>query len=147
MTSAYFGLFGLFFSAFGAATLLPLQSEAVLVGLLMQAESPVWLLVAIATLGNVLGSCVNWLLGSYIERWRTKPWFPFNADQLSRAQRQYHRYGYWSLLLSWLPIIGDPLTLIAGIMREPFWRFVLIVSLAKLGRYLLLMALTLHIIE
>jgi membrane protein YqaA with SNARE-associated domain len=105
------------------------------------------LLVAIATLGNVLGSCVNWLLGSYIERWRTKPWFPFNADQLSRAQRQYHRYGYWSLLLSWLPIIGDPLTLIAGIMREPFWRFVLIVSLAKLGRYLLLMALTLHIIE
>lgn len=131
-------LAGLFASAFGAATLLPLQSEAVLVGLLLLERFPPWLLLAVATAGNVLGSVLNWLLGRALERLRGRRWFPVDAQQLARAQATYHRCGRWSLLLSWVPVIGDPLTLVAGVMREPLWSFVAIVLLAKLGRYALL---------
>ncbi|WP_439886441.1 YqaA family protein [Pseudomonas sp. MBLB4123] len=138
--SAYFGLF---LAALGAATLLPLQSEAVLVGLLLSDAYPVWTLLAVASVGNVLGALVNWLLGRYLEHFRHKRWFPLSERQLNRAQGWYGHYGYWSLLLSWAPFIGDPLTLAAGIMREPLWRFLLIVSLAKTGRYLVLAVLTL----
>jgi membrane protein YqaA with SNARE-associated domain len=133
--SAYLGLF---ITAFGAATLLPLQSEAVLVGLLSTGKFQVAALIAVATLGNVLGACVNWLLGRYIETWQDKPWFPFRPEQIGRVQVHYHRYGRWSLLMSWMPIIGDPLTLIAGVMREPFPSFLLLVTLAKLARYVFL---------
>lgn len=133
----------LFFSAFGAATLLPLQSEAVLVGLLVRAPESVLSLLLIATAGNVLGSIVNWVLGRGIEHLRERRWFPFSPAQLDKAQQRYQRYGQWSLLLSWMPVIGDPLTLIAGIMREPFWRFVLLVTLAKAGRYAVLALVTL----
>lgn len=143
LSSAYLILF---LAAFGAATLLPLQSEAVLVGLLALGEHPVWVLVAVASAGNVLGSWVNWLLGRYIEHWRHKRWFPVSESQLERAQRAYHRYGRWSLLLSWTPIIGDPLTLVAGVMREPLWSFMLIVAIAKTGRYVVLAAATLGIL-
>jgi membrane protein YqaA with SNARE-associated domain len=139
------GYLGLFVAAFGAATLLPLQSEAVLVGLLLAGKHSTFGLLLMAIVGNVLGSVVNWLLGRSVERWRHKRWFPVNDSQLQRAQRGYHRYGRWSLLLSWMPIIGDPLTLIAGVMREPLWSFLLIVLLAKASRYLLLAALTLGI--
>ncbi|QBF26151.1 DedA family protein [Pseudomonas tructae] len=133
----------LFLSAFGAATLLPLQSEAVLVGLLLREPEALLSLLLIATAGNVLGSIVNWLLGRGIEHLRDKRWFPFKPEQLAKAQQRYQRYGQWSLLLSWMPVIGDPLTLIAGIMREPFWRFLALVTLAKAGRYLVLALLTL----
>ncbi|MDO8860752.1 YqaA family protein [Haliea sp. E1-2-M8] len=133
-------LTALFVTAFGAATLLPLQSEAVLVGLLLQGEHPVSLLLAVATAGNVLGAIVNWWLGRYIEHWRERRWFPVSGSTLDRAQVRYHRYGRWSLLLSWAPIIGDPLTLVAGVMKEPFWSFLLLVILAKAGRYLALAA-------
>lgn len=134
---------GLFLSAFGAATLLPLQSEAVLVGLLLRTPEAIATLLWIATLGNVLGSIVNWLMGRGIEHLRDRRWFPIKPAQLEKAQQRYQRYGPWSLLFSWLPIIGDPLTLIAGVMREPFWRFLLLVTLAKGGRYLVLAFLTL----
>lgn len=132
----------LFMSAFGAATLLPLQSEALLVGLLINGAHPPWALVLVATGGNVLGSVVNWLLGRYVEHWRERRWFPLRPAQLDRAQASYHRYGRWSLLLSWVPVIGDPLTAVAGIMREPLWSFVLIVTLAKAGRYLVVAGIT-----
>ena len=99
----------LFFSAFGAATLLPLQSEAVLVGLLLRDPQAVFGLLLIATVGNVLGSIVNWLLGRGIEHLRGRRWFPFKQAHLDKAQQRYQRYGQWSLLLSWMPIIGDPL--------------------------------------
>ena len=143
LSSAYLILF---LAAFGAATLLPLQSEAVLVGLLALGEHPAWVLVVVASAGNVLGSWVNWLLGRYIEHWRHKSWFPVSESQLERAQRAYHRYGRWTLLLSWTPIIGDPLTLVAGVMREPLWSFMLIVTIAKTARYLVLAAFTLGVL-
>jgi membrane protein YqaA with SNARE-associated domain len=126
---------GLFLAAFGAATLLPLQSEALLVGLLLSNKYWLWSLLAVATLGNVLGSLVNWGLGRGIERFQDRRWFPVSAARLAKARTHYQRYGHWSLLLSWLPIIGDPLTLVAGVMREPLGRFLLIVTLAKGARY------------
>ena len=126
----------LFLSAFGAATLLPLQSEVVLVGLLAQMQYPVWLLVAVASLGNILGSCVNWWLGLKVEQYKNKKWFPVSEQKMLQAQGIYQKYGFWSLLLSWVPIIGDPITLIAGLLKENFVRFLLMVSIAKIGRYL-----------
>ena len=126
----------LFLSAFGAATLLPLQSEAVLVGLLAQMQYPVWLLVAVASLGNILGSCVNWWLGLKVEQYKNKKWFPVSEQKMLQAQGIYQKYGFWSLLLSWVPVIGDPITLIAGLLKENFVRFVVMVSIAKIGRYL-----------
>ncbi|MBC3300796.1 YqaA family protein [Pseudomonas sp. SWRI18] len=141
MIAAYLGLF---FAAFGAATLLPLQSEAVLVGLLVSGHFNLWLLLAIATLGNVLGSVLNWWLGRWVEHFKTRRWFPVSDRQLDKARQHYERWGHWTLLLSWLPIIGDPLTLVAGVMREPLWRFLLLVTLAKSIRYGVLAAVTLQ---
>ena len=140
------GYLGLFLAALVAATILPLQSEVVLVGLQLAEQHSLMLLLLFATVGNVLGSVINWLLGRYIERWRERRWFPVPRDKLARAQGVYQRYGYWSLLLSWAPFIGDPLTLIAGDLREPLWRYLLIVTIAKAGRYVLLMAVTAQLI-
>jgi len=138
--SAYLGLF---LAALLAATILPLQSEAALVGLLLSDAFSPWALLLVATAGNVLGSVINWLLGRSLERFRGGRWFPVSAAGLARAQRGYHRYGRWSLLLSWVPLIGDPLTVIAGTLREPLWSFLLLVTLAKGARYLVLAAFTL----
>ena len=138
--AVYAGLFGI---AFAAATVFPLQSEAALVALLLTGKQPVWALVAVASVGNVLGSVVNWGLGRGIERFRDRPWFPASPVALARAQQGYRRWGHWSLMLSWAPIIGDPLTVAAGVLREPLPRFLLLVTLAKTGRYVTLALLTL----
>ncbi len=137
---AYLGLFA---SAFIAATLLPMQSEAVLVALLLNGKHPVVTLLIVATVGNVLGSVVNWYLGRFLLRFKDRSWFPASAPQLARAQKWYQRYGRWSLLGSWLPLIGDPLTVVAGILREPLPSFIILVTLAKGTRYLILAMLTL----
>lgn len=129
----------LFFSALIAATLFPLSSEALLATLLYQKYSPI-LLWIVATSGNTLGSCINWYLGKACLHWRDKKWFPVNAKQLAKAQQQFERYGVYSLLFSWLPIIGDPLTFIAGIMRISFWKFVVLVALGKGLRYAVVIA-------
>ncbi len=136
----------LFLSAFGAATLLPLQSEAVLLGLLMQGSHPAGMLIAAASLGNILGSCVNWWLGLKIEHYKDKKWFPVSPGKMQQAQGIYRKYGFWSLLLSWVPVIGDPITLIAGLLKESFPRFLLMVSIAKIGRYLCIYLLFLGLI-
>ncbi|MFM2149566.1 MAG: hypothetical protein RLZZ187_1872 [Pseudomonadota bacterium] len=134
---------GLFAVALGAASILPMQSEPVLVALLLLSEQPVWALVAVASLGNTLGSCINWLLGRAVERFRDRRWFPVPPDKLARAEGWYARWGRWSLLMSWAPIIGDPLTVMAGVLREPFWTFLLLVTIAKTGRYIVLTLVTL----
>jgi membrane protein YqaA with SNARE-associated domain len=135
---------GLFAVALIAATIFPLQSEALLVGLLLAGGHPAWLLVAVASVGNVIGSTINWWLGRSIERFRERRWFPIKPVALDRAARWYHRYGRWTLLLSWTPVIGDPLTMIAGVMREPLASFLIIVAIAKTGRYVAIAALVLR---
>lgn len=134
---------GLFASAFIAATLLPMQSEAVLVTLILQGTHSVSALVIVATIGNVLGSVVNWYLGRFLLRFKHKRWFPASNAQRARAENWYHHYGRWSLLGSWLPVIGDPITVVAGVLREPLWSFVILVSIAKGLRYLFLAMITL----
>lgn len=133
---------GLFLAAFAAATLIPAQSEAVLVALILSANQPVWLLLLVATVGNVLGSAVNWAMGRFLIRFAGSRWFPASVAQIDKATGWYARWGHWSLLASWVPVIGDPLTLVAGVLREPFGRFLLIVTLAKDGRYLVLAWIT-----
>jgi membrane protein YqaA with SNARE-associated domain len=126
---------GLFMAALVAATIFPMQSEAALAGLALAGYSPALLLI-VASIGNILGSVINWMLGRFIEHFRDRSWFPASPAALARAQSWYQRYGKWSLLLSWVPIIGDPLTLIAGVMREPLPVFLLLVTIAKVGRYI-----------
>lgn len=126
---------GLFLAAFLAATLLPAQSEAVLAALLLSGDYSPWTLWAVASAGNILGSVVNWGLGRGAAHFHDRPWFPVKQSTLDKAQGWYGRYGRWSLLLSWVPFIGDPLTVAAGMMREKLWIFLILVSIAKAGRY------------
>lgn len=132
---------GLFLSALVAATVLPAQSEAVLAALVLAGEQPIWALVLVASVGNVLGSVINWLLGRGLVSFRDKPWFPASPAALARAEGHYKRHGRWSLLLSWVPIIGDPITVVAGVLRESIWVFLALVTVAKVGRYVVLVAL------
>ncbi len=134
---------GLFLVALAAASILPLQSEAALVGLLLADQQPAAALLAVASIGNTLGAVINWVLGRSLGAFRERRWFPASPASLERAQQWYRRYGRWSLLLSWVPVIGDPLTVAAGILREPLPSFLLLVALAKTGRYLVLAVLTL----
>lgn len=128
-------------SALVAATVLPAQSEAVLAALVLAGEQPIWALVLVASVGNVLGSVINWLLGRGLVTFRDKPWFPASPAALARAEGHYKRHGRWSLLLSWVPIIGDPITVVAGVLRESIWVFLALVTVAKVGRYVVLVAL------
>jgi membrane protein YqaA with SNARE-associated domain len=134
---------GLFVAALGAASILPMQSEPVLVALLLLGDQPAWVLVAVASVGNTLGSCINWLLGRAVERFRDRRWFPVSPAALARAEGWYRRWGRWSLLMSWVPVVGDPLTVIAGVLREPFATFLLLVAAAKTARYIVLALVTL----
>lgn len=131
----------IFAAAFGAATILPFQSEIVFVGLQLGGTVSVLVLVIVASVGNILGAAVNYILGLWIEHFRHRRWFPFNAAQLARAQTWYARWGVWTLLLSWAPL-GDAFTVIAGVLRAPPWLFLLLVTIAKTGRYIVLAWLT-----
>lgn len=135
LTETLLSLPGLFVAAFGAATILPFQSEVVLGALLLRGEIDAWALIAVASVGNTLGSMANWLLGRWIEHFRDRRWFPVTEAQLARAQRWYGRWGVWSLLISWAPF-GDAVTVAAGVMRCPLWLFTLIVGAVKTVRYL-----------
>lgn len=130
----------LFITGFIAATLFPASSELLLLALLQQAYHPLLLWFA-ATTGNTLGSCVNWWLGKQLRRFQHQRWFPVSENQLVRAERLFLRYGRWSLLLSWLPVVGDPLTMIAGVLKVPFPIFLLLVTLGKGLRYAILILL------
>jgi membrane protein YqaA with SNARE-associated domain len=132
------GYLGLFVSAFLAATILPFSSEAVLVGLMAAGNYDVAVLWALASLGNILGACINWGLGRFCLHWQDRRWFPVSRDQLDRAGTWFSRYGVWSLLLAWVPVIGDPLTFAAGIMRVDFRLFLVLVAIGKAGRYAVL---------
>ncbi len=127
----------LFIAAFTSATLLPGSSEIVLATVLATKSAPLFTAVGVATIGNTLGSCINWGMGRYFAQFRHKSWFPVSEEKFDSYQNWYNKWGFWSLLASWVPIIGDPLTVVAGVARAPFLHFLLIVFIAKLGRYLI----------
>ena len=122
--------------SFLAATVLPLSSELVLIGLLNMNEHNSFALVAIASLGNILGSVFNWLLGFYLLKLVNKKWFPFKENQINTASRRFRKFGVWSLLFAWVPVIGDPLTFIAGTLKVNFLLFLILVATGKVSRYL-----------
>jgi membrane protein YqaA with SNARE-associated domain len=134
-------LAGLFASAFLAGSVLPAQSEAVLAVMLLAGDQPPWLLVLVATLGNVGGALLNYGLGGMADRLRHRRWFPLSAAGWERTAAWFNRFGVWSLLASWVPIIGDGFTVLAGAARTPFALFLVLVTLAKGGRYIVLAAM------
>ncbi len=134
------GYLGLFASAFLASTLVPVSSEAVLGVLAASAKFNVFVLVSVATLGNTLGAVLNWLLGRFCLRWQDRKWFPVKPAAMARATAWFQRFGIWSILLAWVPLIGDPLTFVAGVLRMNFWLFVLLVGVGKAARYVVVAA-------
>ena len=133
--SAYFLLFA---SGFIAATLFPASSEALILALQAKGYT-LWGLFITATCGNTLGACVNWYLGTRVAQLQHKRWFPASPGALEKARLQFQRFGSWSLLFSWLPVLGDPLTLVAGVLKVRFGLFLLLVASGKALRYALLL--------
>ena len=132
---------GLFLSALLAATIVPFSSEALLGAMAASDAYDLWGLFIAATTGNTLGSVVNWYLGRYALYWQDRRWFPFKASDLERAGRWFNRYGLWALLLAWVPVVGDPLTFAAGVLRTSFPVFLALVAIGKATRYLLVLGL------
>lgn len=135
----------LFASAFLSATLLPGSSEVVLSGMVVKQQGLLWLLWLSATVGNVLGSCVNYWLGLKMMVFQDRRWFPINAEQIAKGQQVFDKYGVYSLLFAWLPVVGDPLTLLGGVFKVRLSLFVLLVSIGKALRYGFIIAVALGI--
>jgi len=128
----------LFLISFLAATILPFSSELTLAGLMVTSNYDNLLLLIVASLGNVLGSVVNWILGFYSRNLSKKRWFPFKDKQIKKSSKWFNKFGKWSLLFVWVPIIGDPLTLAAGLLRVRFIEFFILVTMGKVSRYLII---------
>ena len=131
------GYLGLFVAAFLAATILPLSSEIVLSALLLSGLSPI-VLVTIAITGNVLGSLTNYALGYWASLGVIKKWLKISEEEFVRAEQRFVKYGLFSLCFAWVPIIGDPLTVLAGVLRIQLLWFVILVSVGKLMRYIVI---------
>ncbi len=130
-----FALASLFAVSFLAATILPGVSEAYLLTLFYSGDYAAPLLVAVATTGNVCGAIINWWLGKYLMHFKHRKWFPVKEKELNRATKFYNKYGVWSLLLAWFPVVGDGFTLVAGVFNTSLWLFLPLVTLGKLARY------------
>ena len=128
----------LFFISFLAATILPFSSELTLAGLISTSNYDNLLLLVVASFGNVLGSVFNWSLGFYSRNLITKKWFPFKETQIERSSKWFSKFGKWSLLFAWVPIVGDPLTFVAGLLRVRFLDFIILVAIGKVSRYLII---------
>ena len=127
----------LFTISFLAATILPFSSELTLAGLIATSNYDNLLLLIVASFGNVLGSVVNWALGFYSRNFTYKKWFPFKDKQIERSSKWFIKFGKWSLLFAWVPIVGDPITLVSGLLRVRFLDFIILVAIGKVSRYLM----------
>jgi len=131
----------LFIISFLAATILPLSSEIVLTTMLLTNLFEKNILLIVASSGNILGSIFNWYLGKKITIFQDRKWFPVSQEQLNKSQKYFQKYGLWSLLLAWVPVIGDPLTLLAGVLKVRFSIFFILVSISKISRYIFIIYL------
>ena len=136
-----FSYFQLSLISFLAATILPFSSEVVLTTMYLSNSFEPYFLLIIASIGNIMGSITNWYLGKKITLFQNRKWFPVSPDQLERSRKYFQKYGLWSLLLAWVPIIGDPLTLLAGVLKVRFSIFFLLVSISKISRYVFILYL------
>lgn len=134
----------LFLLSFLASTVVPLGSEWLLVAMVAGGYDPV-LCVAVATAGNTLGACTTYAIGLFGGPFLIGRILRITDEARQKAERLYARYGSWSLLLSWLPIVGDPLCLVGGILRVRFGRFSILVFLGKLARYIIVTLVALKI--
>jgi len=141
---AELGHVGLFIAAFLAATVLPLSSEIVLSGLLLSGLSPITL-VTTATTGNVLGSLANYAFGYWASLFVVKKWLRMSEDDFVRAEQRFIKYGMFSLCFAWVPIIGDPLTVMAGVLRVRLQWFLVLVAAGKLLRYVVISYMVLQV--
>ena len=128
----------LLFISFLAATILPFSSELTLAGLISTSNYDNLSLLIFASFGNVLGSVFNWGLGFYARNLTIKKWFPFKETQIERSSKWFSKFGKWSLLFAWVPIVGDPLTFVAGLFRVRFLDFIILVAIGKVSRYLII---------
>ena len=133
----------LFLNAFVASTILPAASELALWAIIADDPALLWPAIAVASLGNTAGAVVNWLLGRYMARFSDRKWCPLSARQQDRAGAWFQRFGLWSLLFAWVPVVGDPLTVAAGVLRVRFLPFLVLVAVGKTGRYVLVATLAL----
>jgi len=120
------------------ATIIPFGSEAYFITLLSLEKYNHFILFFVVSVGNVLGSLFNWVCGFYINFFIKKSWFPINNKIIDRGNKLFKKYGKWSLLISWFPLIGDPITFAAGTLRYPIIPFLVLVSIGKVGRYLII---------
>ena len=117
---------------------LPASSEVVLGGFLAAGKGDPGSLILSATVGNVIGSIINYFIGRYVSGLTDKRWFPVTEAQMRRASRYFNKYGFWILLMSWLPVFGDLLTTIAGLLRTDFKLFLALTALGKFFRYFII---------
>ena len=136
-----FSYFQLSLISFLAATILPFSSEVVLTTMYLSNSFETYYLLIFASIGNIMGSITNWYLGKKITLFQNRKWFPVSPDQLDRSRKYFQKYGLWSLLLACVPIIGDPLTLLAGVLKVRFSIFFLLVSISNISRYVFILYL------
>ena len=120
---------------------MPLSSEIVFTTMLLTNLFEKNILLIVASSGNILGSIFNWYLGKKITIFQDRKWFPVSQEQLNKSQKYFQKYGLWSLLLAWVPVIGDPLTLLAGVLKVRFSIFFILVSISKISRYIFILYL------
>ncbi len=138
-------LWALFLNAFIASTILPAASEVTLWALIAHDPGLLWPAIAVASVGNTLGAAVNWIIGRYLSHFVGRKWYPLSPIRQERASTWFKRFGVWSLLFAWLPVIGDPLTVVAGILRVKLSLFLTLVAVGKTARYVIV-ALTASVV-
>ena len=134
----------IFSAAFVSATLFPTASEVLLLKMALAGDSDILLLLIAASLGNILGSVINWILGRFFSNLRSKSWFPLSERAFTLASNWFRKFGIWSLMFSWVPFVGDPLTFMAGVLRVSFLKFIVLVSIGKIVRYVLVLKIFIH---
>ncbi|MBN1406535.1 MAG: DedA family protein [Calditrichaceae bacterium] len=134
---ADYGLIGLFTAAFFAATILPLSSEALLLFIIASGDQ-IMIPVLVASMGNIAGSFLNYYLGWKGNRLILNKFFRLTDDEIEKASQRFVKYGSFSMLFAWVPVIGDPLTVVAGIFKMNIWLFTILVAIGKFSRYLIL---------